>query len=606
MVACIAVGLPLLAAVMHNKTHHYMVHRIKTQHGLLQPYQGTDENELEGTGQGSGASPAIWLIYSVSLLAAFRKFSPGIQITSPFEPLLVFILAVFYVDDGMPRVNDALQDTALPLPQLLDQAQASAQSWERLLFVSGGALELTKCFAYVVYWDLSNGGHRMIEPSDIPGVVVGEDPTTKVQGPIWLTYGERLSEFHWLDTIAPTKGLRTLGVRIAPAGNWTDEYEYRRLQARNLALKIAGSSISQETARVIYRMMVCPKLEYPLAVTQFLQKECDAITSPVLRACMSKMGYNPNMPKEVVYGPQESFGIGYHDYFIEQGIRQVSTLVGHLRQHSETGTMMQLCLQWCQVQAGTEYYLLESPEFPVDYIESCWIMNVQDFLRTYNLRLEFTRSVRQRVQCRGDEFIMDALRMRGDCTATQLQRLNACRMYLQVARVSDIASADRTKLRNDSLVGRHSLTYTSTSKWPRQGRPPKDWWSLWRTKLRRAFLADGESPQLRHRLGPWNADLQDEWSTVIWLGASGDYEVYERRVDGRYDVFKQMEANSRHNSVAAISSKVVDIGCSGGHGTSGHWAQKAKWMEASLLLAVRARKNARQSIGSITMCYYFR
>jgi hypothetical protein len=30
MVACIAVGLPLLAAVMHNKTHHSMVHRIKT------------------------------------------------------------------------------------------------------------------------------------------------------------------------------------------------------------------------------------------------------------------------------------------------------------------------------------------------------------------------------------------------------------------------------------------------------------------------------------------------------------------------------------------------------------------------------------------------
>jgi hypothetical protein len=51
----------------------------------------------------------------------------------------------------------------------------------------------------------------------------------------------------------------------------------------------------------------------------------------------------------------------------------------------------------------------------------------------------------------------------------------------------------------------------------------------------------------------------DEWSTVIWLGALGDYEVYERRVDGQYDVFEQMEVNSRHNSVAAIPSKVVDI-----------------------------------------------
>jgi ribonuclease HI len=154
---------------------------------------------------------------------------------------------------------------------------------------------------------------------------------------------------------------------------------------------------------------------------------------------------------------------------------------------------------------------------------------------------------------------MDALRTRGDCTATQLQRLNACRMYLQVARVSDIASADGTKLRNDSLVGKQSVVHKSTAKWPHQGRPPKDWWRLWRTKLHRVFSTDGESPQLRHRLGPWTAELKaDEWSTVIWLGESGDYEVYKRRADGWYDVFEQAEAISRHLSVASIPSKVVD------------------------------------------------
>jgi hypothetical protein len=37
MIACIAVGLPLLAAVMHNKTHHGMQHSIKTRHGTLRP-----------------------------------------------------------------------------------------------------------------------------------------------------------------------------------------------------------------------------------------------------------------------------------------------------------------------------------------------------------------------------------------------------------------------------------------------------------------------------------------------------------------------------------------------------------------------------------------
>ena len=123
-------------------------------------------------------------------------------------------------------------------------------------------------------------------------------------------------------------------------------------------------------------MMVCPKLEFPLAVTQFTQKECDRISSPVLNACLSKMGYNRNMPCEVVYGPQAMFGIGMHDYYIEQGIHQLSTLVSHLWQDSETGQMMRIELQWCQVQAGTAISLLEDPSALIDYIEMCWIMSI--------------------------------------------------------------------------------------------------------------------------------------------------------------------------------------------------------------------------------------
>ena len=35
MIACISVGLPLLAAFMHNKTHHGMQHTIKLRHGFF-------------------------------------------------------------------------------------------------------------------------------------------------------------------------------------------------------------------------------------------------------------------------------------------------------------------------------------------------------------------------------------------------------------------------------------------------------------------------------------------------------------------------------------------------------------------------------------------
>ena len=206
----------------------------------------------------------------MSLLNAFRELTPGIHVSSPYETLLVTILAIFYVDDGMPGVNDALDDHAMPLPALLQQAEDTTQAWERLLFASGGALELSKCFAYVLYWDLSEGRHRLIRPAEITNCAA---EAQHYGGPIGLTYGNNNAR-NLLVTEDPWVGRRTLGVRIAPAGNWDDEYTHRWSQSRELALQIAGSTMARDTARIGYFTMVCPKLEYPLGVTQFTQKQC--------------------------------------------------------------------------------------------------------------------------------------------------------------------------------------------------------------------------------------------------------------------------------------------------------------------------------------------
>lgn len=555
MISCMAVGLPLPAAIMHNRTHQAMVHQIKSRHGLLRPYSGTTSDGLEGAGQGSGSGPAIWLIYIVSLIAAFRKFSPGINILNPHERTVIFILAVFFVDDGMPGVNDALEEVARPLPELLTDARKASQSWERLLFASGGALELSKCFAYVMYWDLSNGTHRLIAPDEIPGALTDDTGTT--WGPLSLTYGDTSEEQHKLATEAPWVGRRTLGVRLAPAGTWDQEYSFRRSQSRELALKIAGATISRATARVAYRSIICPKLEFPLAVTQFTQQQCDSIASPVLGACLSKMGYNCNMPREVVYGPVELGGLGLHDLYIEQGLHQLTTLIGHTRQKSVTGNMMLSELAWCQVQAGIADHLLESPDIPVDYIETCWIMSIRDFLSTYGFRMKFSQDSRPSAQCNGDEFLMDAFRTRGDCSSLDLQRLNACRMYLRVARISDIASADGKSMRPDALAGKQLTFFVSASSWPRQGRPPKPWWNLWRHKLRAAFSRDGSSPIMRTQLGSWNEAVDtSEWS-IMATTSPGPETILVKRPDGQYDSFGTVDG--RGQRVHAYPTQTITV-----------------------------------------------
>ena len=50
------------------------------------------------------------------------------------------------------------EDNGPPLENLLQQ---SAQKWERLLYATGGTLELSKCFTYSVKWEHEAGMHRM-------------------------------------------------------------------------------------------------------------------------------------------------------------------------------------------------------------------------------------------------------------------------------------------------------------------------------------------------------------------------------------------------------------------------------------------------------------
>ena len=172
-------------------------------------------------------------------------------------------------------------------------------------------------------------------------------------------------------------------------------------------------------------MVICPKLEYPLSVTQFSQEQCDRIASPVVCATLSSMGFNKHTPREIVFGPPSLGGIGMHNLYVEQGIRHLSSLLGHVRQSGTTGSMMLAQLQWCQIQAGCGFHLLASPDIPIDYIEDCWIMCIRDFLSTFKLRVQFTQSPIQILLCDHDEFIMDALQVRGECSYSQLQRLNA-------------------------------------------------------------------------------------------------------------------------------------------------------------------------------------
>ena len=151
--------------------------------------------------------------------------------------------------------------------------------------------------------------------------------------------------------------------------------------------------------------MVFPKLEYPLAITQFTPDSAAALCQKKIQVMLPKLGCNRNLPRAVVFGPVAMGGLGLHDLYVEQGVQQILALVGYSREASETSWMMTIELEWCQVQAGAGVNLLESPQPGFDYVKPCWIMSIHAFLVQFDLRVEFTHTHRPKPLCDHDQFL---------------------------------------------------------------------------------------------------------------------------------------------------------------------------------------------------------
>jgi hypothetical protein len=87
--------------------------------------------------------------------------------------------------------------------------------------------------------------------------------------------------------------------------------------------------------------------------------------------------------------------------------------------------------------------------------------------------------------------------------ATNLLRLNRCRLWSQAISLADLVSGDGYHL----LIGVSTSTQPKETRrplvaWPNQGPLPTSHWNLWTRALRLTFDI-GNNPKLSTPLGPW-------------------------------------------------------------------------------------------------------
>jgi hypothetical protein len=223
MLAARRCGMPQNAIQTHASALSLMQYTVKTIYGVSEKsYHGTVFEPLFGTGQGSGASPAVWLSLVVILLNTLDRITPQrTTFTSVDGKIVNSRLVDAFVDD----TSLGFTDDNLTYQDMINTLQMISQKWEHLLHLSGGALNLTKCSWYVLYWDWTNGRPCLRQhTSDDPTVSLQQGSDTTVATPIrMMKYQE-----------AP----RILGVHLSPSGDFSTQIKVCKDKADGFALKL--------------------------------------------------------------------------------------------------------------------------------------------------------------------------------------------------------------------------------------------------------------------------------------------------------------------------------------------------------------------------------
>eukprot|EP00980_Cylindrotheca_fusiformis_P018685 scaffold6224_cov94-Cylindrotheca_fusiformis.AAC.1 len=221
-------------------------------------------------------------------------------------------------------------------------------------------------------------------------------------------------------------------------------------------------------------------------------------------ATLAKLRFRRTIHRSIAFGSPFYGGIGLREFYVEQGIAQLQLLIRHLRANSPQGCLLHICIRWAQLQAGVQWPILFHPTIPLPHLPFTWITAVRQFLAFSHCHLQIVDPPVPTIPfpCRQrDQYIMDAILSLHKCSASQVEKFNRVRIYLQVTLLSEITSADGRFITVEAWQA--IRTPHTSSLWPHQPEPMMDSIRLWQTLLSAAFLPNARTPRSSPNPASW-------------------------------------------------------------------------------------------------------
>jgi len=281
-------------------------------------------------------------------------------------------------------------------------------------------------------------------------------------------------------------------------------------KAVQYTLALQRTPMSRREAGVLYRSCFLPAITYPFPATwlpvTFLERIHKLSTSTIL----NKMGYHRTLPRSLVFAPCRFGGIRLWNLHYEQGAQQVIIMLQHLQAGTPLSQTLEILIRTYQIWAGLrEHVLIDTRQCP--WIPDRWLSAVRATMKAQGLQICYNAwtvpALRQH-----DRFLMEDFLDYG-IPRHHLEKLNACRMYLNVTTLAEITDHTGATLLPQVLSSYTNpipkgLTNISTSRlqWPTVQIPGATCWQYWTKMLRTLYTGSAKGTNLRQPLGNWTPE----------------------------------------------------------------------------------------------------
>ena len=513
-------GMTQQASSCQAEVLHNMKHYVKTTRGISENYIKRDKNILlEGNGQGNAASVPGWHGHNEIMCKVYKKLIHGSKIISPDRRVDFEQWLSSFIDDNKMLLSFANEET---YDNIIEKCQQSLQHWETLLNITGGAVELRKCFITVLQYSTNYKWY-----SSTPGVPQLIRTKTNQKQCIITREGEKGTVIRQQDV---TEGVRLLGIKAAANGTYKQEYVTRLEKSRDLAGKLTAAPLNIVLSWQVYYCRWKPAITYCLPITTFSAKDCNRIQSPFYTALLPKLGINRHMPRVLLHGPPQVAGLGLINLEAEQLALHVSGMIAQIRKDDRVGQTMRASIDALQIYLGTEVQFFTLQSHAIEHRPSrkeSQLVYIWEELNLLGCKMVSENFWTPTPSGVNDVSIIDAIirtKKIRQGTENHLHKqaiwyVNACRIYLKITMLNEICTPCGRYIYSWAMDGSQT-SEENTIIYPYQEKPPPFVWKVWRECILATFLkkSDVWRPTLHVALSPEIVERNVPWRERIRVG----------------------------------------------------------------------------------------